>query len=76
MVMIINRSKIQIKHYAPLFAYVTGGILIMLVQSTHPEYLLMTAMETFITFIIYFNLEQGNNHKIPSDNKKSLVGDK
>ena len=75
MAMIINRSKVQIKHYAPLFAYVTGAIIIMLIQYTHPEYLLMTAMETFITFITYFNLEQGNSRKVSNDEKK-LVGDK
>ena len=32
----------------------------MVLQSIHPEWLLMTAMETFITFLMYFTVESNS----------------
>ena len=46
--------------YAPLFIFIAGGSAIMVLQSIHPEWLLMTAMETFITFLMYFTVESNS----------------
>lgn len=52
-----NSKKFDVKKYSPLFIYITGGIVVMLIQSTHPELLLMTSMEIFVTYMIYFSIE-------------------
>lgn len=57
-----NSKKIDIKKYSPLFIYIVCGIIVMLIQSIHPELLLMTSMEIFSTYIIYFTIE-GKNDK-------------
>ena len=53
-----NIKRVKVQKYTPLFAFIVGGSLIMLIQSSHPEYLLMTSMETFVTFMIYFTLDK------------------
>lgn len=55
--MFTNPKSIKGTKYAPLFIFIAGGSAIMVIQSIHPEWLLMTAMETFITFLMYFTLE-------------------
>lgn len=55
-----NIKRVKVQKYTPLFAFIVGGSLIMLIQSSHPEYLLMTSMETFVTFMIYFTLDKSD----------------
>lgn len=52
-----NAKTIRTAKYASLFAYTAGGVVVMIIQSIHPEWLLMTSMETFITFLTYFTLD-------------------
>ncbi len=53
-----NTKTFRGSKYAPLFIFIAGGALIMILQSMHPEWLLMTAMETFVTFLICFTSEK------------------
>lgn len=53
-----NAKTFKGDKYAPLFIFIAGGAFLMIVQSMHPEWLLMTAMETFVTFLIYFTSEK------------------
>lgn len=55
-----NFKNFSAKKYSPLFIYIVGGIGVMLIQSMYPELLLMTSMEVFSTYIIYFNIENNN----------------
>lgn len=55
--MIINFKKLKQKKYMPLFAFMTIGLFVMFLQSTNPGLLVMTSMETFITFLMYFTIE-------------------
>ena len=55
--MIMNLKNIKNKKYLPIFAYMAISAVVILIQSIHPELLLMTAMETFITFLMYFTIE-------------------
>lgn len=41
----------------PIFAYMGLGLLVMVIQGAKPEILLMTSMETFVTFLMYFTIE-------------------
>lgn len=56
-IMFKNIKKIGAEKYSSLFAYISGGIIVMLIQSSHPELLLMSSMEIFVTYIMYFTIE-------------------
>ena len=55
--MLLNFKNIRNKKYLPIFAYMAISSAVVLIQSIHPELLLMTAMETFVTFLMYFTIE-------------------
>lgn len=55
--LIKNYKNIKNKKYLPIFAYLIFGILIGILQKIYPEILAFTAMETFITVIMYFTIE-------------------
>lgn len=67
--MIANKNHFNTQKYSPLFVYITGGVLAMLVQSVYPGCLVMTAMETFVTFITYFTI---NKDEVDTKINKSL----
>ena len=45
------------KKYIPLIIYVIVGGIVVFLQKIHPELLLISAMETFVTFIMFFTIE-------------------
>ena len=49
--------KDGLKKYIPLFAFVLIGSVVMVIQYTNPSLLLITSCETFITFLMYFTIE-------------------
>ncbi len=55
--LLLNFKQIKQKKYVPIFAFLVIGTLVTIIQGAHPEYLLMTSMETFITFLMYFTIE-------------------
>lgn len=55
--MFINKKEIKQKKYIPLLLYMIGGTVVMLIQKYNPQYLLMTSTETFVTFLMYFTIE-------------------
>lgn len=55
--LLLNFKQIKQKKYVPIFAFLIIGTLVTNIQGAHPEYLLMTSMETFITFLMYFTIE-------------------
>lgn len=63
-----NVKTFKGEKYAPLFMFIAGGAFVMIIQSMHPELLLMTSMETFVTFLIYFTSEKEAVQK--TDNKE------
>lgn len=50
-------TKSGLKKYLPLFVFVLIGSVAMMIQFTNPALLLMTSCETFITFLMYFTIE-------------------
>ncbi len=66
-----NSKRFNINKYSPLFIYIVGGIIVMLIQSSHPELLLLTSMEVFVTYMIYFTIEDdGKSSKKIEKEKK------
>lgn len=53
----INYKKIKEKKYLPIFSFLLIGGIVLVIQYFFPELLLMTYMETFITFLMYFTIE-------------------
>ncbi len=64
-----NTKTFKGQKYAPLFMFIAGGAFVMIVQAMHPELLLMTSMETFITFLIYFTSEKEAVQKLKEEKK-------
>lgn len=64
-----NTKTFKGQKYAPLFMFIAGGAFVMVVQAMHPELLLMTSMETFITFLIYFTSEKEVVQKLEEEKK-------
>ena len=55
--LLLNIKRIKSKKYLPIFAYMILGTIVVIIQRMNPALLLMTAMETFITFLMYFTIE-------------------
>lgn len=67
-----NAKTFKGDKYAPLFIFIAGGAFAMVIQSMYPEWLLMTAMETFVTFLIHFTSEKDTffRNSLSIDKKK------
>lgn len=52
-----NFKEIKTKKYAPIIAFIGIGGLVMVIQKMFPGVLLMMSMETFVTFLMFFSIE-------------------
>ena len=52
-----NFKEIKTKKYAPIITFIGIGGLVMVIQKMFPGVLLMTSMETFVTFLMFFSIE-------------------
>lgn len=52
-----NFKEIKTKKYAPIIAFIGIGGLVMVIQKMFSGVLLMTSMETFVTFLMFFSIE-------------------
>ena len=55
--MFINFKELKQKKYLPLFAFVVLGSIVGIIQKMYPQMLLMTAIDTVVTFLLYFTIE-------------------
>lgn len=55
--MLLNFKRIKKIKYAPLFAYIVGGLASVGIQMLNPQILIVTATETFVTILMYFTIE-------------------
>ncbi len=55
--MLKNRREIFQKKYYPLILFILLGGTVMVIQKLNPSLLLLTYTETFITFLMYFTIE-------------------
>jgi signal transduction histidine kinase/CheY-like chemotaxis protein len=53
----IKRKSVNWKKYIPMLAYIVLGMIISFVQHSHPEYLLYTSLMVFVTFLMFFTIE-------------------
>ncbi len=74
--MLLNFKNIKNKKYLPIFAYMAISGVVVVIQSVQPELLLMTAMETFITFLMYFTIENPDMKLIAQLNEAKSQAEK
>lgn len=55
--MIKNYKKLKDRRYLPIVLFLLIGAAAIVIQGNYPEFLLMTYVETFITVIMYFTME-------------------
>jgi signal transduction histidine kinase/CheY-like chemotaxis protein len=55
--MLMNFKNIKSKKYLPLFTFMFFGIVIAIIQAIFPNLILMSSMETFVTILMYFTIE-------------------
>ena len=52
-----NIRNILDKKYIPLFSFLVLGLVVMYIQKNNPALILIPATETFVTFLMYFTIE-------------------
>ena len=54
---LLKNKNFKSKKYLPLYLYLMFGSLVIVVQKIYPGLLLTTSMEVFVTFLMYFTIE-------------------
>ena len=54
---ITNKKRVKDKRYIPFFAFIIVAGVAAVIQSSFPQYLLVTAAATFITILTYYTIE-------------------
>ena len=57
LLMIVNIKNIKTKKYIPLFVYIFFGTIASVAQIINPELLITSSIETFVTVLMYFTIE-------------------
>ena len=52
-----NFKNIKKTKYMPILIYIFSSGIVLFIQNMYPELLLITALETFVTFLMYFTIE-------------------
>ena len=55
--LLLNIKKIRSKKYIPMLTYITVGMVATAIQMYNPTILIITAMETFVTVLLYHTIE-------------------
>lgn len=55
--LIANIKRMFYKKYLPISMFLLLGVIVMLVQAVYPSLLLISSAEAFITFLMYFTIE-------------------
>ena len=52
-----NFKTVRKEKYLPVFAFIILMAFVVIIQKTHPELLLVTSIACFVTFLMYFTIE-------------------
>ena len=52
----VNKNK-NIRQYVPLFFFLVGGVLEIVIQKANPSLIIVSSVETFVTILMYFFIE-------------------
>ena len=56
-IMLINNKNIKEKKFYPIYAYIILGLFTSILQFNYPGMIIITPVETFITILMYFTIE-------------------
>ena len=56
-VMLRNYKNLKQKRYLPVFLFVILAVIVVVIQRLNPQLLLITALETFVTVLMFFTIE-------------------
>ena len=70
-----NIKNIFNKKYYPIFAYMNIGIIVIIIQYNFPWLLLMVPMETFVTYLLYFTIENPDMKLLEEVHKSKEISD-
>lgn len=73
--LIRNFKNIKNKKYLPIYVYMVIGVLVGIVQKLHPEILVFTSMEAFITVIMYFTIENPDKKLLEEIHTSKKIAD-
>ena len=68
-ILIFKRKNVPWKKVIPMIAYIIVGSIVSIIQKNNPELLLSTAMIVFVTFLMYFTIENPDVKMIESLNE-------
>lgn len=71
-----NYKNIKNKKYIPLFLFLLFGMVVMIIQYLCPELTLMLSMQTFVTTVMYFTIENPDIKMIAALNEAKLSAEK
>lgn len=71
--LIWNKENIKNKKYYPLFMFIILGGVTGFIQMNNPSLLLSTAVHTFITFVMYFTIENPDLKMVEELNKNRKI---
>ncbi len=71
-----NIKNIKSRKYLPMFVFMIIGTIVIIVQRLNPSFLLMTSMETFVTFLMYFTIENPDIRMIEELNRAKDLSEK
>ena len=74
--MCYNIKNIKSRKYVPMFVFMIIGTIVIIIQRLNPSFLLMTSMETFVTFLMYFTIENPDIKMIEELNKAKELSEK
>ena len=75
-VLIIRHKSVALKKNIPMIAYIILGSIISVIQRSNPELLLSTSMIVFVTFLMYFTIENPDVKMIEELNRAKDQADK
>lgn len=55
--LLLHRQKIPRKKFLPIIIFLVLGTLTIIIQKYNPTFILLTSVETFVTFLMYFTIE-------------------
>ena len=70
-----NVKKIGIKKYVPLLAFVFFQFLTTMIQKTHPEITIMLLVDTIVTYLMYFTIENPDMKLLEEAHKAKEISD-
>lgn len=73
---IINYKNLTNKKYIPLYLMLLIGSIVVIIQKMYPELLLITSMFSYVTFIMYFTIENPDLKMINALNEAKLAAEK